>query len=216
MVLQASGVMSIPATVSVNNQPPASWTTHYNCSDGNVLSLLTEPNIPASSTIPVQILGYWFRLSLISGDFSGRLIIYSSSHFWSYQVISCLHRGLCTDSKSDSRLSRNHVQYFYLHILQYVTECSSVNIRFTAAKTSCSTAYSILCFGCWSLHVMLECWNHLYQRSTSLLLENHYPAEFRSYFITKQTWTSQSRSSELLENHRYVCWSRLEINFAGL
>uniref|UniRef100_A0A9J7XLR1 ETS homologous factor n=2 Tax=Cyprinus carpio TaxID=7962 RepID=A0A9J7XLR1_CYPCA len=33
MVLQASGVMSIPATVSVNNQPPASWTTHYNCSD---------------------------------------------------------------------------------------------------------------------------------------------------------------------------------------
>uniref|UniRef100_A0A673JP38 ETS homologous factor n=1 Tax=Sinocyclocheilus rhinocerous TaxID=307959 RepID=A0A673JP38_9TELE len=33
MVLQASGVMSIPATVSVDNQPPASWTTHYNCAD---------------------------------------------------------------------------------------------------------------------------------------------------------------------------------------
>uniref|UniRef100_A0A673L701 ETS homologous factor n=2 Tax=Sinocyclocheilus rhinocerous TaxID=307959 RepID=A0A673L701_9TELE len=33
MVLQASCVMSIPATVSVDNQLPASWTTHYNCAD---------------------------------------------------------------------------------------------------------------------------------------------------------------------------------------
>uniref|UniRef100_A0A8C1GVR2 ETS homologous factor n=1 Tax=Cyprinus carpio TaxID=7962 RepID=A0A8C1GVR2_CYPCA len=33
MVLQASGVMSIPANMSVDNQLPVSWTTHYNCTD---------------------------------------------------------------------------------------------------------------------------------------------------------------------------------------
>ncbi|XP_056099593.1 ETS homologous factor isoform X1 [Rhinichthys klamathensis goyatoka] len=38
MVIQASGVMSIPATVSIDNQLPASWMAHYNCADVSMVT----------------------------------------------------------------------------------------------------------------------------------------------------------------------------------
>lgn len=82
MVLQASGAMSIPATVSVDNQLPASWMAHYNCADGKCLFHLKHHELKSlkvksegalmvilpSSVIPVKVLGCRFRLSLISGD----------------------------------------------------------------------------------------------------------------------------------------------------